>query len=151
MALALVQRPNALLQRQQRFVYLCPIDSRLLVHVHMISASLIPRQVDERNLAEQLLPVFQRNLKNRMRAGGVGVGGILRGHAFLAPQREVLAEFLSRRNICFFEPDDIDVVFVVLTQFELIALVEQVIEPSAVDLIKREFGLEVAELRLSDG
>jgi len=74
MSFTLVQSPDALLQRQQRFIDLGSIDSSLLVHIHVISTPFVASQVNKGDLAEELLAIFQRYLKNGVRTGGISIG-----------------------------------------------------------------------------
>ena len=63
-AFALIQGADALLQREQGLVDLCPVDLGLLVLVDMVSASLIAGEVDEGNLGEELLLVLEGDLQD---------------------------------------------------------------------------------------
>lgn len=71
------------------------------------------------------------------------------GDSFLAALREVIGELFAAADGGLLESDDVNVVFVVLSQFEFGAFVEEVVEFAAVDLVEGEFGFQVAELRLS--
>ena len=51
--------------------------------------------------------------------------------------------------MCLLHTDDVDVALVVLPQFELRPLVQQVEQLAAINLVEGQLGLEVAELRLS--
>lgn len=148
MPFALVQSPDAFLKRKQRLVDLSPVYSRLLVHVHMISASFIARQIDKRYFPKQLLPVLQRNLQDSMRPRRVRVRRVHGGHSLLAAKRQVLDELLTAGDVGFLQADDVDIVLIVLPELELRALVEQVEQLAAVNLVEGKLGLEVFELRL---
>ena len=67
MSFALVQCPDAFFKRKERLVDLCSVDSGLFVHVHVVCASFVARQVDKRYLAEQFLSVFEGDLQDGMR------------------------------------------------------------------------------------
>lgn len=85
-----------------------------------------------------------------MRARGICVDGVLAGDPFLTALHHVSHEFLSVRDVDFLKADEVDVVFVVLPQFEFVAFVEEVIEFPAVDLVEGESGFEMSEVRLCE-
>jgi hypothetical protein len=58
MPLTLIQRPNTLLQGQQTLINLRPINPCLLILIHMVGASLTPRQINKRYLPIYFLAVF---------------------------------------------------------------------------------------------
>lgn len=66
MAFALVQGTDALFEGQERFVYLCSVDTSLLVHVHVVGSSLVTCQVDETDLSEHFFAIFEGDLQNGM-------------------------------------------------------------------------------------
>jgi hypothetical protein len=61
---------------------------------------------------------------------------------------EILDEFLAGGEAGFFEADDVDVIFVVLAQFQLVALVQQIKQLSTVNFVKGQLRFQVSELRL---
>lgn len=148
MPLALVESPYALFETEEGLVDFCAVDPGLLVHVHVVGSPLVAGQVYEGNLAEEFFAVFKGDLEYGVGARGVGVGGVLRRDSFLPSLQQVLTELLARRHARFLQSDYIYVVLVVLSQLQLRPLIQQVVEPPAVDLVERQFCLQMAELRL---
>ena len=67
MSFSLVKSSDALLQREQRFIDFCAVNSGLLAHIHVISTSLVASQINEGDFSEQLFPFFQGDLQDGMR------------------------------------------------------------------------------------
>lgn len=61
------------LQRQQTFVDLCALETRLSVGARRVRPSLVPRQVDEREFTVHFAPPAEDNLKHGVTAGRVSV------------------------------------------------------------------------------
>lgn len=58
MSLALVQRPDALLEGEEGLVDFCSIDTRLFVHVHVVGPPFVAGEVDERYFSVQFFAVL---------------------------------------------------------------------------------------------
>lgn len=150
MSLALVEGADAFLEGKQTLIDLCSIDAGLLVHIHVIGSSFVAGEVDEADLPEGLFAFFEGDLEDGVRAGGVCVGGVLGGDPFLGALREVVDELFGRTHGGFLQPDYIYVVLVVFTQLQLGALVQQVVQLSAVDLVEGEPRLQMPVLGLAN-
>ena len=72
-------------------------------------------------------------MKNGMRPGRLRVGGVFGSDTLCAAVMHVLVKLAGVCDVSFFEPDDVDVLLIVLPDFELLALVEEIVELAAVD------------------
>lgn len=139
MILILIQRPYTLLQRQQRLINLRAINPRLLISlISMIRRPLTARQINKRHLAKRPIVPLQRNLQYRMGPRTIHIGAILRrdpGGAALSDHRH---KHFDAGDPALFEADDVYVLFGVLPGEELVALVEEVEQLAAVDLVEGE-------------
>jgi len=88
---ALIQRPDALLQRQQGLVDLCSVYPvsyyqqpvrvpGLLVGLGNIRAPLVACQVDEAHFPVDIVPLPKGDLQDRVRPRRFSVRGVLAGH-----------------------------------------------------------------------
>ena len=148
-AFALVQGPDALLQRKQRFVDFSPIDLGLLALVHVVRASLVACQIDEGDLAVVFVFVLEADLEDGVGAGGVVVGVVLGGHPQHAALLDQVQKLLGAADVLLVQPDHVDVALVVLADVQHVPAVEQVVELAAVDLVEGHVYLQVSVLRLS--
>lgn len=72
-----------------------------------------------------------------MRSRRLGVGGVLGGDPLLAAHRQVLLKLFVIADGYFFHPDDVDICFVILPNFELVSLVQQIVELPTINLEER--------------
>jgi len=84
-----------------------------------------------------------------MRTGRVSISRVLRGDTLLTAQSQIINELFLGGYGCFLKSNNVYVVLVVFTEFELLPFVEQIKQLTAVDLKEREFGFKVSELRLN--
>lgn len=115
----------------------------------MVGATLVACQIDEGNLAEGLLAFLEDDLEDGVRSRRLGVGGVLGGDSLGGTVLHEVAELATVGDITFFETDNVNVLLVVLSYFEFVALVEQVEKLATVNLEKSKFGLQVTKSRLS--
>lgn len=59
MVFALIQTADALLELEQRFVNLLTVFLSLLLHIHVISPSLVSGQINKIHFSEGLFTIFK--------------------------------------------------------------------------------------------
>ena len=102
----------------------------------MVSSSLISSQIDKRNLSENSLLFPDDDLKNSMRPRRLSVGVVFRCNSEYATLLDDVQKLLCSTDLSLVEADDVDVTFFVLSDLQEVAVVEQIIELSAVDLVE---------------
>lgn len=80
----------------------------------------------------------------------VCVGRVHRGDSFLAALKQILEKLLAGADGSLFKSDDVNIVLIVFSKFELVSFIEQVVQLSAVYFVEGESGFEVFEVGLSD-
>jgi len=140
---SLVQRPDALLEGQQALIDLRAVDLGLLVLVDCVGAPLAAGQIDETDLSRRLLAQPQLDLEDGVRARRIGIGAILAGDSHARAIGNDLHEFARSGHSFGGEADDVDVLLGVLPRLQQLALVEQVEQLPAVDLVEGDEDLDV--------
>ena len=68
-----------------------------------------------------------------MRPGRLRVGGVFGSDALCAAVLHVLVKLTGVCDVSFLETDDVDILLIVLPDFELLALVKEVVKLAAVN------------------
>lgn len=89
-------------------------------------------------------------MKDGMGPRRVCVGRVHRGDSFLAALKQILEKLLAGADGSLFKSDDVNIVLIVFSKFELVSFIEQVVQLSAVYFVEGESGFEVFEVGLSD-
>lgn len=80
--------------------------------------------------------MLQLHLKDGVGTRTVGVGTGLAGRATLQPHADVGHDVLGLRDLLLSEADDVDLLLGVFAANNFLALIEQVVELAAVDLVE---------------
>lgn len=109
----------------------------------MVSTSFITSQIDKINFSKALFAIFKWNLQDGMGPGGLTVGRVLRGDSLGTATFKKHLKLLNTAHWNLRKPHNINVRLSILSQDELISLVEKIIQFGTVDLIKRKIGRKV--------
>lgn len=126
MILALIERADALLQSQQAFVDLSPVDLSLLVLLEGVGSPLATGQVDERELALGLLPQPQLYLQYCVRARGVGICAVLARYPQGRPLAYCRHELLGTGDLLDSKPNDVDILACIFPGLQLLPPVKEI-------------------------
>lgn len=128
MFLLQIESPDAFFQSEQGLVDLCSVHPRLFVLVDGISSSFTPSQIDETHLSErfQLISdlLLQLHLENGVRSGRVLISSRHSTRPLMQPTPNHLHQILHRVHADISQPDNVHLLFVVLSALHLLSLVQ---------------------------
>lgn len=104
----------------------------------MVCGPLAAGQVDEGDLAVNLAAVvlLQGDLQDGVGAGRIDVGAVLGGDPDPCAELDDLHQVLNGDDLALGQPHDIDIVLGVFAGVEQVALVQQIVQFPAVDLVE---------------
>jgi len=131
-----VEGSDALLQGKQTLVDFSSILLGFLAGVDNVSSSLATSQVDEGHFAEEFASVLDREHEDGMRTRTLGVGPRLTTRPGLESVVDDVHNLFDLGDVLLSEVDDVHPLLGILSAGYTRALVQQVVELAAVNLVE---------------